>query len=75
MDQEQIDRRKALGIPVHESEEDCLYDMQSGYCICGNTRPSMNKKPMRTRYRVDGTRAPITLDTYERGEPCQRAYY
>lgn len=75
MDDARKAKRIALGIPVHESEEEHAYDMHSGYCQCGEFNPKWNKSDGRyARSGADGTVRSVSLDDYEGGENGPRKY-
>lgn len=61
---EQIERKKALGIPVHLSEEDCDY-RADGYCNCGERRPGVRRQDGRVRTRP-GLHGKPNIDSIER---------
>lgn len=57
-------KRRALGIPIHEREEDCTF--VDGYCTCGASKRKTGMR--RATMRADGRRGQITLDYVEGNE-------
>lgn len=61
--EEQIARKKALGIPVHLTEEEHDY-RADGWCNCGERRPGMKRWDARVTSRPE-TRGKSNLDVTE----------
>lgn len=60
---EQIERKKALGIPVHLTEDECHY--VDGFCRCGAKKPGI-KFGQGTAYPRRGTSGKPGLDWIEK---------